>query len=468
MNTQAEAILSGGLGQSEAGQSLRFHSPENQEALDQALRQARVTGEQAVLKLERDSESGPCFAYVAPIRSFADIALLSGLDVAGSGAGFVILFPAIEDTGRLMASIGRNFGLTPAELRVAARLRDGRTLKDVSEELDVSINTVRNQLRAIFDKMGLKRQSDLIRALTELAQVAGAVETVDSTRYVAPPPHQFHRLTDGRRLAYRAYGPASGRPVINFHEGLGASLMPFGSHELASELNLRVYSVERPGFGQSDPHPDYSFESVADDMVHFCDGLGLSDVWLSAVLSGAPSAILTAARLGDRARQLALCSGRPPRPTPRTATIARQFRARLEDNPWVAEALFAIVSLRLSKGLVRRMIATETAHAPADRAFMEANPWAIDYLTSYVSECLAVTRKGPADEMRAFRRAGNVTTEGVTCPIVVWHGEQDQLVSPSDLLEFLGDRATEVQVFPDFGQLLGLRVWADLFRLAAR
>lgn len=468
VNARGHAVLANGLGQADPGSPLIFNNPDNAEALAQALAQARATGEQAVLKLERDGEEGPCFGYVAPVRSLADVAYLSGLLFDGTQAGFALLFPAAEETGRLWGSINRNFGLTPAEIRLAERLRDGQTLKEAADALGISINTVRNQLRAVFDKMGLKRQSDLVRALTELGQVAGMMDGVSSAPPPMPaPPVMFHALPDGRRLAYRDYGARAGRTLLMFHEGLGSSLLPPGVQSLATQLGVRVISAERPGFGRSDPNPDYSFENVAEDMVALCDGLRLEKVWLAAILSGAPSAIRTAVRLGDRAQNLLLCAARPPRPTKRSDSIVAGFRARMEENPWVSETLYGILQHRLSPSFIERMIAAGAAYAPGDRAYLEANPWVATYVASYFAECVAVSRKGPGAEMRAFRRAGNATAEDLVCPVTVWHGEHDGFAPLSELMEFLGSRATTVEVFPDTGHLLALRHWDTILHHVA-
>lgn len=468
VNASGQAVLSGGLGVADPGSPLRFLDPHNLEAFEQALRHARVTGEQAVLKLERGGDDSPCFGYVAPVRSLGDVAYLSGLAFDDAQAGFALLFPAVEETGRLWGSISRNFGLTPAELRLAERLRDGQTLKEAADDLDISINTVRNQLRAVFDKMGLKRQSELIRALTELGQVAGAMEGVGASPPPMPaPPVRFHLLADGRKLAYRDYGDPRGKAMLMFHEGLGSSLLPPGVQTLATELRLRVVSAERPGFGQSDPLADYSFDAVARDMVDLCDALKIDQVRIAAVLSGAPSAISTAVRLGARARDVLLCAGRPPRPTTKQDSIISQFRARLEDNPWVAETLYGIMNARISPSFIERMIAAGAAYAPGDRAYVEANPWVATFVASYNAECMAVSRKGPGAEMRAFRRAGNATADGLTCPVTVWHGEHDGFAPLSDLLDFLGPKATTVEIFPDTGHLLALRHWDGILRHAA-
>jgi pimeloyl-ACP methyl ester carboxylesterase/DNA-binding CsgD family transcriptional regulator len=470
-NAAAHAIMAAGLGQLKPGAEPCFDDPSNDEALAHALSQARAQDSaQTILKLERGGDEGPCFAYVIPARSLPGVADLGGLELAADDQSYALVFPAVEETGRLWVSIRDSFGLTPAEIRLASRLRDGRTLKETADELSLSINTVRNQLRAIFDKMGLKRQSELIRALAELSQVAGAIEAHPPqavTPFGSAPPVRDIRLSDGRRLAYRDYGDPAGAPMLYFHEGLGSSLLPRDADALARDLCLRIVSVERPGFGQSDPRPDYSFDGVAEDMVELCDALGLSDVRLSAILSGAPSAIQTAIRLGDRATRILICSGRPPRPTARAGNLLTQFRARLESHPWVLDTFYAILRLRMTPGLVERMIATGSGLSAGDRDFLRANPWVVEFVAGYVTECLARTSRGAADEIKAFRRAGNLTVADLNCPLTVWHGDQDQFAPLSDLLDYLGDKPREVKVFPGIGHLLALQHWDDMLRQAA-
>jgi pimeloyl-ACP methyl ester carboxylesterase len=143
------------------------------------------------------------------------------------------------------------------------------------------------------------------------------------------------------------------------------------------------------------------------------------------------------------------------------------FRTRMESNPWVVETLFAVLRLRISRGLVERIVRRACAHSPADLAFIEARPDVIDFMTAYVSEALARSSRGPADEIRAFRRARNQSVDGLTAPVVVWHGAQDVFAPLADLLAFLGDKASEVRVKPDIGHLMALKHWEELLRDAA-
>ena len=57
------------------------------------------------------------------------------------------------------------FGLTAAEARIAALIANGQSVQDIVTATGNSANTVRSQLRAIFSKLGVRRQSQLIRAV---------------------------------------------------------------------------------------------------------------------------------------------------------------------------------------------------------------------------------------------------------------------------------------------------------------
>jgi DNA-binding CsgD family transcriptional regulator len=61
--------------------------------------------------------------------------------------------------------LGRLFGLTPAEGRLAGALMQGSSLKEAAGEFRLSHNTVRSQLRSIFDKTATTRQGELVRLL---------------------------------------------------------------------------------------------------------------------------------------------------------------------------------------------------------------------------------------------------------------------------------------------------------------
>ena len=60
------------------------------------------------------------------------------------------------------------YGLTPAELRVACLLLDGRSSAEITEVLGTSKNTLKTQLQSTFGKVGVHRQAELMRVLMYL------------------------------------------------------------------------------------------------------------------------------------------------------------------------------------------------------------------------------------------------------------------------------------------------------------
>jgi len=61
-------------------------------------------------------------------------------------------------------TLGHLFALSHAEARLAAVLIKGYSLREASEELGVSLSTVRTHLKKLFEKTGTNRQATLIRA----------------------------------------------------------------------------------------------------------------------------------------------------------------------------------------------------------------------------------------------------------------------------------------------------------------
>jgi DNA-binding CsgD family transcriptional regulator/PAS domain-containing protein len=55
------------------------------------------------------------------------------------------------------------YGLTPAESRVATLIAKGKSVPQAADELGVSRNTLKTQLKSVFAKTGARRQGDLIR-----------------------------------------------------------------------------------------------------------------------------------------------------------------------------------------------------------------------------------------------------------------------------------------------------------------
>ena len=63
------------------------------------------------------------------------------------------------------------FGLTPAEARVAAGLAAGQSREAYATASGISKMTARAHLRAVFGKVGVNRQAELVAILQRIGQV---------------------------------------------------------------------------------------------------------------------------------------------------------------------------------------------------------------------------------------------------------------------------------------------------------
>ncbi len=64
----------------------------------------------------------------------------------------------------------RAYGLTEAEADICRRLVDGDRVADIAAERQVTQLTVRNQIKAVFSKIGVRSQGELIRAVGVFAK----------------------------------------------------------------------------------------------------------------------------------------------------------------------------------------------------------------------------------------------------------------------------------------------------------
>jgi DNA-binding CsgD family transcriptional regulator len=110
-----------------------------------------------------------------------DIDLPSGarLSVLAISADAALPMPGIGRLACLMvelhagprdraAVLRLRYRLTTAEAALAVALAEGQTLRDIASAKDISINTLRVQLQAIFAKTACHRQSDLVRLVLRL------------------------------------------------------------------------------------------------------------------------------------------------------------------------------------------------------------------------------------------------------------------------------------------------------------
>ena len=171
-NELAERMLDASCGLHIRANRLTAGTLSTTSALHQAIREAAQTsagkGLSAGGLLPIPGPSGsPLSVLVSPIHA-------SSLPTTfGTQPGALVLL-ANSGTQRTtrQQDLMRLFGLTRAEARLLHGLVEGRTLSECADASSISVLTARAQLKSVFDKMGVRRQTDAIRAVLTNAVLA--------------------------------------------------------------------------------------------------------------------------------------------------------------------------------------------------------------------------------------------------------------------------------------------------------
>lgn len=168
-NPRAAATFRADNGTSLASdERLLLATSEARAGLAQALRQCAGS-----LLWTPDHDTGPPVSVVVRWRDGQPLILtLQPLpkDLAGAFGAVALLFisdPGGQKTGHstLLRAV---YGLTVAEAELAQAVGDGVVLKQYAESRQISYESARTYLRRIFDKMGVKRQSELVSVVRAL------------------------------------------------------------------------------------------------------------------------------------------------------------------------------------------------------------------------------------------------------------------------------------------------------------
>lgn len=80
-------------------------------------------------------------------------------------AAAVFFSDAAAVVGSLLGLLRSTYRMTPAEARLTEALVNGRTLQEYADAQQLSMNTLRTQLRAVMTKVGVGRQAELVRVV---------------------------------------------------------------------------------------------------------------------------------------------------------------------------------------------------------------------------------------------------------------------------------------------------------------
>src|SRR5262249_4326228 len=108
----------------------------------------------------------PLLATVLPLKGTP---MRTRLNPAAVAAVLVGAPPDRRDTAHLMALA---YDLSRAETRVLGELLAGKTLAEISAELNIALTTTKTHLGNIFSKTGVTRQAEVVRLAMQITSPA--------------------------------------------------------------------------------------------------------------------------------------------------------------------------------------------------------------------------------------------------------------------------------------------------------
>lgn len=148
---------------------LRFVDPHADSALQKAL--ASLAGTRAPVSfITRAQDRWGNFGVVRMGR--LDSEKLGSIPVGlppGSSEPHLLVCLRPEATApALHAQLRAEYGMTESEIVVSVMVADGLTMEEIAQQRDVSLHTVRDQVKSSMRKLGVARQVGIVRAVSEM------------------------------------------------------------------------------------------------------------------------------------------------------------------------------------------------------------------------------------------------------------------------------------------------------------
>ena len=243
--------------------------------------------------------------------------------------------------------------------------------------------------------------------------------------------NQYVTLSDGRKLGYNEYGPADGKPLFYFH-GTPSSRIEwqmFGGEQLASQLHLRIISIDRPGMGLSDFQGGRCQLDWPTDIAALANELGIDHFSVLAFSGGGPYAVVCALVIPERLTSVGIVSGAGPFTetgiTDGINPMSRQFFDLCRDKPARGRMMLRMMGAMAHFAPSRLLAQTMAALPEPDQTVLkrpEVQQW-------YLQTMREAQRRGPRGaqhDTALMVSPWEFRPQEIKMAVHLWYGEADR------------------------------------------
>ncbi len=358
------------------------------------------------------------------------------------------------------------YHLTKAETRVAHHLLESRSLNEISKAHKVSIHTIRSQLKSIFQKTYCRSQSDLIKLILLSQPVTLKTENASLVEPLFTCYNQQIIYADDRVLSFSDLGPKKGLPVIAFPPTSGSRLQVHPDISVLFDLNIRLITIDKPGFGRSTPIINDNLQYVAEYIEALADQLFLESFALLGFCGGSIHALSGASMLGDRVLHTTLISAITPYQSVDLfkGSNSSHFTDLATRMPEMLHPLLTLSMSRLMKEPGKYYAQLFPCLCDSDEDALSKSDFNDNFLLAF-RECMRQGPKAFCEELVLLNRFWGINFSEVYQPITFWHGKEDHYV-PIHLIRLFSDEFANAELIEveEHGHFMIYYQWFEILQ----
>ncbi len=242
----------------------------------------------------------------------------------------------------------------------------------------------------------------------------------------------FIELHDGRVLGYAEYGDSLGFPVFYFHGGQESRLSSSFMDTIATALNVRIISPDRPGVGLSSFQKDRTFLDWGKDVSELADSLSIDKFSVFGLSGGSPHVLACAYLIPERLLNIAIVSGASPYNYSGTlkgmwlpVKIIHWFASKKDDKQ-LRKYIQKDYQGLLNKPQ-KRMKQFQSHLPKPDKQLLNDNP---NYGWEFIkgsTESYVQGIDGVVQEWKLYVSDWGFDLKSIDKPITLWYGEEDKM-----------------------------------------
>ena len=267
-----------------------------------------------------------------------------------------------------------------------------------------------------------------------MTRLLGTCQTPSMAYDIARPQMEGNiAVGEDRQLGFAEFGAPQGRAMFWLHGTPGARRqIPVEARLYATEANIRLIGVDRPGIGSSTPFQYETVSQFADDLRTVADTLGIDKMAVVGLSGGGPYTLACAAAMPQRVVAAGVLGGVAPAVGPEAIDSNLMRLARLAEP--VLDRAGRPISV-LAAGLIRmvRPVASPALElyarlSPEGDREMLSRP---EFKAMFLDDLLNGSRKqlaAPIADAILFARPWGFRLADVKVPVHWWHGDADHIV----------------------------------------